>query len=297
MYKFGLIRANSFKRPLIVVGNLSVGGTGKTPFISSLTRYLLNQNLSVGIVSRGYKATLTSFPHQVSNVDSAFGVGDEAFMLYQALRVPVVISPKRSDAVNYLLDNNQVDVVISDDGLQHYSMNREIEIVLFDGARQFGNKLILPFGPLREPISRLRSVDYVVQNGTQENKYTQHNAKIAEISLVNVSTKEEKPLDYLSKEEVVAVAGIGNPNRFFASLENYVAIKSKLVFPDHHAFELKDFDRIHEDKLVVMTEKDAVKCQKFAKKNWFYLRVEMRIENALLVDIVSKVRQLNNRIN
>ena len=293
-YQLEIFKGPSFNKPIVVVGNLSVGGTGKTPFITSLASYLSSKNMSVGLVSRGYKADIKNFPHQVTEEDTAFSVGDESFMQFRKLSLPIVIAPKRADAVKYLLENNQVDVVISDDGLQHYSMERDLEIALFDGARQFGNKLILPFGPLREPITRLHSVDYVAQNGEQENKFTQHKVKLVEVSLVNISTKEEKQLNYLSEQEVVAIAGIGNPERFFASLEKFVTIKSKTVYPDHHAFSLRDFDHVHEDKLVVMTEKDAVKCESFAKKNWYFLKVEMQVESALLEQIEQSIISLGN---
>lgn len=292
-YRLGWLSVHTFDKPLVVVGNLSVGGTGKTPFITSLVTFLVSKNMSVGLVSRGYKASIKSFPHQLSNEDTALTVGDESFMQYRKLNVPIVISPNRAQAVEYLLSNNQVDVVISDDGLQHYSMGRDVEVVLFDEIRQFGNQLILPFGPLREPVVRLNSVDYVIQNGGQETNYTKHKVELIEISLVNINSGEEKPLNYLNEQEVVAVAGIGNPNRFFESLEKYVTIKSKTVYPDHYVYKIDDFDRIHEDKLVVMTEKDAVKCEVFAKKNWFYLKVEMDIEDSLLSEVEKQIRNLS----
>ena len=290
-----VLKSESFNKPIIVVGNLSVGGTGKTPFISSLVEYLKSRQFSVGIVSRGYGANIKIFPHQISPDDTAEAVGDEPLMQARKLNVPIVISPNRAQAVNYLLSKNNVDVVISDDGLQHYAMSRDIEIVLFDGAREFGNRLILPFGPLREPVSRLKSVDFVVQNGTQNSFPVKYKSQLIEVALVNIASQEERPLDYLSEHEVVAVAGIGNPQRFFSSLEKFVAIKSKSIYPDHHAFQLKDFDHIHEDKLVVMTEKDAVKCEAFAKKNWFYLKIRMEVESSLFSEIEKSIKIINEQ--
>ncbi len=288
-YRYNLLASNRFNKPVLVVGNLSVGGTGKTPFIASLVKHFSQQGVSVGIVSRGYKSTVSSFPHQVSDQDNATTVGDEAFMQYKNLKVPIVISPARSNAVDYLLKNNQVDLIISDDGLQHYQMGRAIEVVLFDGARQFGNKMILPFGPLREPLGRLKSVDFVIQNGNQPTEFTHDKSTLVETALVNLKSGESKPLEFLASQEVVAVAGIGNPQRFFDSLSKFAKINSTSVFPDHHKFSLADFNHIHEDKVVVMTEKDAVKCTTFAKKNWYYLSVSMDIPTSLLQRINKKI--------
>jgi tetraacyldisaccharide 4'-kinase len=280
-YQYGVLKAQSFDKPVLVVGNLSIGGTGKTPFIVELVEMLAEKGIRVGIVSRGYKSSLSIFPHQVAEKDTAELVGDEPYMLYKKLAVPVVISPKRTEAVALLIQNNNVDIVISDDGMQHYAMGRDIEVLLFDGTRQFGNQLILPFGPLREPFSRLKSVDLVVQNGDQRNSYRAQKTTVKALSLVHIETKQERELDYLKQQEVVAIAGIGNPSRFFSSLEKIVQIKSKTIYPDHHPFSINDFDNVHEDKIVVMTEKDAVKCQSFAKKNWYYLKVKMVFEPSL----------------
>jgi tetraacyldisaccharide 4'-kinase len=278
-YLAGITACQKFDKPVILVGNINVGGTGKTPFIRLLVNHLKSRKLKVGIVSRGYQAKINRFPHQVGGSDTALTVGDEAFMQYSELEVPIVIDPNRSQAVKHLLNNNTVDVVISDDGLQHYKMGRDLEIVLFDGQRQFGNQLIMPFGPLREPVSRLKTTDLVIQNGTQDNPYTEYQAALIPVSLINLSSKLETPINGINHliegRHVNAVAGIGNPMRFFTTLRNILltdeaevseqgnrnakSLFSENTFPDHHAFTADDFVGF-DDEFVVMTEKDAVKC-------------------------------------
>lgn len=297
LYKRAVISTAAFSKPVILVGNINIGGTGKTPFIQALVGLLRSKGLKAGIVSRGYQAGRQQFPHLVNDDDNASSVGDEAFMQYSKLAVPCVIDPNRARAVRYLLEQTDVDIVISDDGLQHYKMARDVEIVLFDQARKFGNELVLPFGPLREPISRLNSVDLVVQNGIDENQYTEYKAELKVRGLVNVKTGAELTINetdkLLTEKELHAVAGIGNPNRFFktvaeiAGQNNHrdIFLKSdkncfekpsfvQHSFADHHSFTLQDFID-YENELIIMTEKDAVKCFEFAKDSWYYLNVSM----------------------
>lgn len=289
LYQLKILPTNNFSKPVLVVGNLTVGGTGKTPFIVSLVSYLKKQNIETGIVSRGYGCQTTDFPHQIVENDNAADVGDEAFMLFSKLGVPVVIDPNRSRAVNKLLDNNEIDLVISDDGLQHYQMNRDIEVLMFDGNRQFGNQLVLPFGPLREPVSRLKNVDFVIQNGNCKNIYSSNNAIIEPSCFVNLESKKEVPLSELQDKSVRAIAAIGNPTRFFSSLEDTTKVTDVSVFNDHHLFVETDFAKFSDNDTVVMTEKDATKCYSFAKPNWFYLKVEMKLEDSLLDALKSKI--------
>jgi tetraacyldisaccharide 4'-kinase len=311
LYKIGLLKVSHFDTPVIVVGNITVGGTGKTPFIRYLAKQLSVKGIKIGIVSRGYKATTTSFPHLVKASDSPTIVGDEAYMQYlyfqnQPFTIPMVIDPVRSRAVDHLSKNFELDIIISDDGLQHYAMGRKLEIVMLDGKRLLGNQLMLPFGPLREPSSRLKSVDYIVENSISKlsNESTSKplivqatEMKADFVGLVQIGTKQLISLDSLSDKTVSAVAAIGNPERFFKSLSNYFHIAEKRVFPDHHnftesdftesdfkesgfkesGFKETDFKSISGD-IVIMTEKDAVKCEAFAKDNWYYLQIESYID-------------------
>jgi len=285
LYQSNIISNQKFSKPVIVVGNLSVGGTGKTPFISQLAKVCFNKGIKVGIVSRGYLAQTTQFPHQVSYDDDALSVGDEAYMQFKKLKafdVPLVIDPDRARGVNYLINNNQVDLVISDDGLQHYNMSRDIEILLFEQQRQFGNQLVLPFGPLREPMSRLTTVDLLVQNGSSNNQFSKSLAILTPTKFVNLKSGKEYSTDLFSKQQkkTNAVAAIGNPKRFLDSLRSVAEVGSTKFLIDHHQFQLDDFNEF-KDQIVVMTEKDAVKCYPFAKENWYYLAVEMEFNQHL----------------
>ena len=241
-------------------------------------------------MSRGYQAECTNFPHQVTDTDSAVFVGDEAYMQFNRIGVPTVIDPNRSRAIDYLLCNNQVDLVISDDGLQHYKMGRKIEVVMFDGERQFGNRLILPFGPLREPVSRLKTVDFVIENGDEKNPFTNNKTIINPISFVNLLTKQELTLEEFENTSVNAVAAIGNPRRFFKTLGKLAKVNTELVYEDHHSFSASDFESLNPQEIVVMTEKDASKCYPFAKENWYFLKIEMSIEEHLLEQIKDKLQ-------
>jgi len=304
LYLSKIIPSNQFDKSVLVVGNISVGGTGKTPFINQLVRLLAENGIKAGIVSRGYGSHILSYPHQVTKGDTVEEVGDEAFMQFLDLNVkddmniPLVIDPSRSKAVNYLIDSNEVDLVISDDGMQHYKMTRDIEVLLFDGKRQFGNRLILPFGPLREPLSRLKKVDIVVQNGLKENKYTKYKTFMKTQKLVNLMTGEEFVVETFSQKQVIAVAGIGNPERFFDSLEKICGIKDRVIFPDHYAYRAEDLKQFSND-IIVMTEKDASKCYKFAQDDWYYLKVEMQFSvdlSAKLLEYISSSISKRNEV-
>jgi len=278
---------------VIVVGNITIGGTGKTPFINQLTKLLTAQKIKVGIVSRGYGSQINNYPHQLTNESNVHEVGDEAYMQFIDLKycIPIVIDPDRSRAVNYMIKNNEVDLIISDDGLQHYKMSRQLEIILYDGQRQFGNQLILPVGPLREPMNRLKSVQYVIQNGSQLTSYTDSKLELTATHLVNIQTGEKHTTDYLKNKPVNAVAAIGNPQRFYQTLEKYCQIKQKISFPDHHQFQKNNFILI-KDEIIVMTEKDAVKCHDFSLKHGYYLKVEMHFNNQLKDRLLHSIKSL-----
>jgi len=294
LYQAKLISSNHFSKTVLVVGNISVGGTGKTPFINCMVRLLADEGIKAGIVSRGYLSSIESYPHQITQSDSVEQVGDEAFMQFLDLNVkdklgiPIVIDPSRSNAANHLIQFNDVDIIISDDGMQHYKMSRDIEVLLFDGKRQFGNQLILPFGPLREPVSRLKTADLVVQNGSSNTKLTEHKVCFHTKSIVNLKTKKEVSVENFSQQQVIAVAGIGNPTGFFESLNEVCQIKDKVIFPDHYHFRSEDFEMFGE-QIIIMTEKDASKCYEFAQDNWYYLKVEMQFDRNLRAKILELV--------
>ncbi len=265
----------AFDVPIIVVGNLTTGGVGKTPLVIALIEACQARGIRVGVVSRGYKAACQDFPHEVRGTDTAQMVGDEPFLIAKKTGVPVIIAPDRVAAVEYLLKHHAPQLIISDDGLQHYRMPRAIEIVVLDGVRLLGNQRLLPVGPLREPVARLKSVDFtIVNSGFWPNAYSMTLQPGAPMSLKNnqcvVLSEIPSP--------IAAIAGIGHPERFFQTLTSLSLSFEPHVFPDHHAFSSKDFKKI--TKPILMTEKDAVKCQPFATDMMYFLPVKALVEES-----------------
>ncbi|MDF1645850.1 MAG: tetraacyldisaccharide 4'-kinase [Legionellaceae bacterium] len=255
-----------FDVPVVIVGNLTVGGVGKTPLVIALAEHFGRRGLRVGIVSRGYGARIQHFPYEVQSNDVASQVGDEPLLIAQKTQVPVVIAPKRVEAVLYLLEKHTIDLVISDDGLQHYAMARTLEIVVIDGIRRFGNGLCLPAGPMREPKKRLKTADFIVVNG--EGNWP----GAYRMDLIPGNMYPEALPKHVS---VAAITGIGHPERFFDTLTKLGIIYKPYRFPDHHQFVQKDLD-VAED-IVVMTEKDAIKCHSFLNKPIYILPVQAQV--------------------
>ncbi|MCY0966423.1 tetraacyldisaccharide 4'-kinase [Parathalassolituus penaei] len=251
------------KLPVIVIGNIAVGGTGKTPLITWLARRGGELGIRVGIVSRGYGSSGGQYPLRVqANTDAAF-CGDEPKLLANRLGCPVVVDPDRRRAVESLA--NEVDLVLSDDGMQHYRMPRVAEVVVVDHERGFGNGWLMPVGPLREPVERIESVDLVVRNG--------EDFILQPSSLINAASGLEVDFMRLEGRTVHAVAGIGNPQRFFATLRKLGMNPIEHVFADHHPYQPEDL-QFGDKHPVVMTEKDWVKCREFVTENSWYLPVE-----------------------
>ncbi len=259
--------------PVIVVGNITVGGTGKTPLILWLIEQCRAQGLQVGVVSRGYGARPTYFPWTVSATDSAEQAGDEPLLIVQRSGVPLVIAPERAQAVKQLLAEFSVDIILSDDGLQHYGLARDLELVLIDAARGLGNQRCLPMGPLREPVERLQSVDAILLNGAEQDSEIGFAMQLQPTELVHVRSGRRESLSYFpGAQKMHAVAGIGNPQRFFKTLEGLNWQPIAHAFADHAEFSAEDL-QFADDLPVVMTEKDAVKCRAFAADNCWYLQV------------------------
>lgn len=294
---------------IIVVGNLVVGGSGKTPLIIWLTRMLQQQGLSVGIVSRGYGGQATSWPQWVDAKSDAKLVGDEPVLLAKELNVPIAVSPKRAEAIAMIEKHNACDVIISDDGLQHFAMQRDIEIVVVDAQRQFGNQMCLPAGPLREPLGRLSSVDAVVVNGggpLQLNaKWQKRFAKdlpprfdmqLEPMVLRNLfNPKSTLAVESFSSLAVNSLAGIGNPQRFFDTLEPLVAEQETHAFADHQAFSIEQLQPFVGKKPLIMTVKDAVKCQPLAQqlqaKNFWALEVQSEVAPEFRTLLLQKLQK------
>ncbi len=280
-----------FPVPIIVIGNLTPGGTGKTPFTLALVKLLQEKGYHLGVVARGYKSKAESAKHPVliNDTHTAADVGDEAYMLYHKTKVPCAINRKRVAAVATLLKAHpNLDLILSDDGLQHLKLKRDMEIVIINGERRFGNGATLPAGPLREPITRLSSVDFVLTSGLD---FT------IEVKGLHPLTGKKGTLNFPSslaeegRVEGHAVAGIGHPERFFEALKSLGHTVIPHTFPDHHAFTMKDFAGF-ENEPIIMTEKDAVKCQNFPLANAFYLRIEAILTPVFQDDFLKKIRYI-----
>jgi tetraacyldisaccharide 4'-kinase len=268
-------QCQKFKVPIIVVGNITVGGTGKTPAVIAIAEYFTKRGLKVGIISRGYQGNYQE-PYLVKVDDHASMVGDEPLLIARRTGLPVMLAKQRTLAIQALLDDHKVDIIISDDGLQHYAFTHSVEIAVVDGMRLLGNGKCLPQGPLREPAMRLATVDFVLVNGLEN--FTSAYCKksyfmqllpqqfIHLVTSVKVSC-QDLPRPFL------AVAAIGNPERFFATLKALGIICESHVFPDHYMFTTRD-EILFKQATILMTEKDAVKCVNFATSNMYYLPVD-----------------------
>ncbi|MFD1260553.1 tetraacyldisaccharide 4'-kinase [Entomomonas asaccharolytica] len=259
--------------PIIVVGNITVGGTGKTPMILWLIDYCRSKGLAVGVVSRGYGAKPAKFPWRVTENQSASETGDEPLLIVKRTQVPLVIDPSRTEAVKHLLATEKIDIILCDDGLQHYQLARDLELVMIDAARGLGNGYCLPMGPLREPASRLQAVDAIIYNGAEQDNDDGYAMQLQPLQLINVLTGERQSLDYFKPQQTLhAVAGIGNPQRFFDTLQQLGWKVVAHPFADHAVFDKTSLD-FTDQYPVIMTEKDAVKCKGFAQPHWWYLEV------------------------
>lgn len=288
-YQYSLIPSFRLPVPVIVVGNISVGGTGKTPLVIWLARQLQAAGFHPLIVSRGYAAYADVMEIRQVQADSDPAVvGDEPLLMVQRTHVPVWVGRDRARVAQTALAKfPQCNVIISDDGLQHYALQRDIEIAVVDAVRLFGNRLLLPAGPLREPVRRLSKVDAVVMNGAVNDKDGFYMQLVSD-QLYNLKSPASTcVLQVFEGQTVHAVAGIGNPQRFFKQLRNAGLQVIEHAFPDHHAFTASQL--AFDDAPVIMTEKDAVKCAAFAQPNWWVLPVSAELSPAFLPHVLSKL--------
>jgi tetraacyldisaccharide 4'-kinase len=288
--------------PLIVIGNISLGGTGKTPLLIALSQELQKQGFKPGIVSRGYGGHALGYPLAVNSDSDVSQSGDEAFLIAEKTSCPVYVDPDRSAALRALLFREDVDVVLSDDGLQHYKLYRDLEIVVVDGQRLFSNGFCIPAGPLRESMDRLNEVQHIVVNGEPAREIPQlaraSRMQLEPRTLVNLVSGEKRPFagaPFNMGNKLQAVSALGNPQRFYALLERLPYQLERFTFPDHHNFTAADFKQqgIDEHQPVVMTEKDAVKCRQFAKNNFWYLSVEVNLESQFVERLIEDIRQVS----
>ena len=279
--------------PVIVVGNITAGGNGKTPVVIWLVEQLQSLGYKPGVVSRGYGAKAPSYPLIVEEHTPTKHCGDEPKLIFKRTQAPVSVSPVRSDAVKALLPLG-VDIVITDDGLQHYALRRDIEIVVVDGNRRFGSKKLIPLGPLREATSRLNEVDFIITNGGRAHE-NEAAMTLTPSLAVNLKTRDKTPVSEL--EQLVALAGIGHPPRFFQTLEELGARTVVTQgFPDHKDFEPSELHTLaSRGQHLIMTEKDAVKCASYAEENWWYLPVTASFSPEDETRILSKIKEVKEK--
>lgn len=284
LYQHHYFKSTRLPVPVIVVGNITVGGTGKTPFVIWLADFLKKAGYQPGIVSRGAGSAQLQEVHAVTSSDHAKDVGDEPLMLFLRTDCPVYVGKNRVLAARTLLQQTHCDIVISDDGLQHYALERDIECVLIDRYRHFGNQQLLPAGPLREPIHRLSSADIVI------NDLTLMLGKVISVT----DALQKKSLNEFANETVHAIAGIANPQSFFDVLRSNRCRLVEHVFPDHYAYRRRDF--LFNDQMpILMTEKDAVKCREFAIPNTWYLEITVQPADTISQQLKMKLDLLKEK--
>ena len=281
-FRRGVFSVYRCPRPVVVVGNITAGGTGKTPVVITLVNALQQAGLRPGVVSRGYGGRAPAYPVVVDKNSDPGECGDEPLLIHMATGSPVVVDPDRTRAARTLLDRFDIDLVISDDGLQHYALARDYELVLVDGERGLGNGWCLPAGPLRESATRLESVDAVVyRRGEQQGASFRYEP----VGLTRLVDGEQRALDpALVGSEVYAVAGIGQPEQFFAMLESAGFRLHRRSFPDHHRFVAADFKDMT-GLPVIMTEKDAVKCAHLAGPEAWSLGIRVDLPPAIIAQV------------
>ena len=296
LYLAGWIKTEKLPVPVIVVGNITVGGSGKTPLVLWLVNMLRSAGYHPGIVSRGYGGSIEALV-EVDETMRPDQVGDEPVLLLRRAACPVFVCPDRGLAARALLARHQeVTVIIADDGMQHYRLPRDIEIAVIDGERGFGNGFRLPAGPLREPLSRLASVQAVVVNGHPIAKRIPPDTvpmRLHGDMLYRLNDPaERKPVGEFTRSAVHAIAGIGNPGRFFAHLRGLGLRPEEHSFPDHHAFQAADLN-LPGNGPILMTEKDAVKCKKFATDRCWVLAVDADLPPAFAQHILTLLRRVH----
>ncbi|HVS27877.1 MAG TPA: tetraacyldisaccharide 4'-kinase [Burkholderiales bacterium] len=295
LYLIHALPSSRLPVPVVIIGNITMGGTGKTPLVIWLANFLQEQGWRPGIISRGYGGA-AKIPQTVKPESDPVSVGDEPVLLARRCRCPVWIGRNRAAAGKALLAAHpECNVLVSDDGLQHYRLRRDVEIAVVDGERKFGNGLPLPAGPLRELAGRLNSVDaVVVHDGEQEagaeaiqSSFTMRFAGETFYNLLNPDFKATAA--DLRGKKTYAVAGVGNPQRFFRQLQKLGLTVAARPFPDHHLYRPEDL-YAPDAEAIIMTEKDAVKCGTFADEKYWVLAVDVQVPRELGLRILKKLR-------
>lgn len=295
-YTAGLLPSHRLPVPVIVVGNITVGGSGKTPLVIWMVEHLRARGYRPGIVSRGYGGQARSWPQQVRPDSDPAMVGDEAVLLARRCHCPMAVGPDRVAAARALLEFHDVDIIVSDDGLQHYALRRDIEIAVIDGVRRFGSGYCLPAGPLREPPARLKSVDLVVANGIGGRMEYSMRLRPGDAWRLD-DPVQQRELSAFARTRVHAVAGIGHPERFFSTLTGLGIQVMPHAFPDHHAFRAEDLHFASDGNPVLMTEKDAVKCQALRGLHAWVVPVRAELDERFSPQLDALLARLHTPVN
>jgi len=289
-YRLRIFKTIHLPVPIIVIGNITVGGTGKTPLVIWLAEQLRQAGWQPGVISRGYGGE-NAIPMAVSGNSDPSVAGDEPVMIAARTRMPVWVGRDRAaTGAAMLAAHPECNVIVSDDGLQHYRLARDVEIVVIDGERRFGNGRLLPAGPLREPVGRLQCVDAVVCNGSSPGDGFIEMFLEPQAFRNLLDSSRSMPASEFAGKRLMALAGIGNPGRFFSQLKGMGLHFEERPFPDHHAYTREDLQTGAVDA-ILMTEKDAVKCSAFAEPNWWYLAVDAKLDHALIERVLEKMRK------
>ncbi|WP_010180421.1 tetraacyldisaccharide 4'-kinase [Glaciecola sp. HTCC2999] len=286
LYNINLKASHKLDVPVIVVGNISVGGNGKTPTVLAIVEHLIAQGYQPGILSRGYGGACKRFPYRVKTDDVAQYVGDEPLLMAQETNVPVIIDPNRVRGGQQLA--KICDVIVCDDGLQHYALQRDIEIVVMD-ERRVGNGWLLPVGNLRELPQRLNDVDFIIINSATLQHPNEYYMELTPQSIIPLLNSEDKQSEHLPSKFDFIMTGIGNPRRFEETCDRLnIQYANSLFYDDHFAYSPADVP----SGVILMTQKDAVKCRAFALPSWYYLPVKASFSGDFLVQLSDKLRLL-----
>ena len=292
LYRKKILKSYLSPVPVLVIGNISVGGNGKTPLVIWLVEQLQKKGVKVGVISRGYGGENKVYPQLVTPESNPKLMGDEPVLIAQRTHAPVAISPNRQQSIELLLSQFELDLIVTDDGLQHYALNRDMEWVVVDGERRFGNGFVLPAGGLRELPSRLKQVQAVICNGKNANA-GEHAMHLEPDFAINLKTGEKCKLNEFT-QPVYALAGIGYPPRFFNMLKGLgIPLADTFSFADHQAFTAEMIvPKLSQNLSLLMTEKDAVKCKAFAQENWWYVPVSATFSEKSTACLVGMVMGL-----
>lgn len=298
----GLFKRFSVGIPVIVVGNLTVGGTGKTPLVIWLANFLFAQKRKVAVITRGYGGQSDQWPQRVKPGSDPVQVGDEAVLIAQQTQAIVIAGPDRVANARQAIAEG-AELIISDDGLQHYRMRRDLELVVVDNSRMFGNGFLLPAGPLREPVKRLQEADLILLNQRDDSRPARLDLpsvtyRIRLGNLRALKSEAIRAVAELNGQTVHVITAIGHPQSFISALEQLGLHVDARILPDHARLSRADIE-FDDDLPVLMTEKDAVKCQHIADSRHWAVTTQVQLstaDEAQLIQCVQRALQINRGI-